>query len=50
MMEMYRLLFLVMPTYAHDIDHMSCMIVVDEYHGLIKVIFLGYKCHIYHLM
>lgn len=37
-------------TYAYGADHVWCIIVIDEYHGLIEVLDLSYKCLIYHFM
>jgi len=49
-MDIYRLLFLMVLSYAHGTHHIWCMIVVDDYHGLFGVFGLDYECIIYHLM
>ena len=37
-------------TDAYGADHTLCMIVADDYHGLIYMFGLYYKCHVYHSM
>lgn len=35
MMDIYRLLFWMLLTDAYGADHIWCMIVIDDYHGIV---------------
>jgi len=50
MINIYMLLILMLLTYADGVDHIWCMIVYDDYHGLVYIVDPCYKCHVYQLM
>jgi len=50
MMKMCMLWFMLLLTNDYRVDPIWCMIVVDDYHGLIEVFCFGYKFHICLLM
>jgi len=49
-MDIYRLLVWMLLTDSYGADHIWCMIVDDDYHGLVQMFSLCYKFHVYHLM
>jgi len=50
MMDIYRPLIFMLLIDADGGDHIWCMIVADDYHGLVYIVGPCYKCHVYHLM
>jgi len=50
MMDIYRLLVWMLLTNAYGVDHIWCMTVADDYHGIVYIFGLCYKFHVYHLM
>ena len=50
MMDIYMLLVWMLLTDAYGADHIWCMAVPNNYHGIAYIFGICYKCHVYHLM